>query len=152
MVKSGVSWPESSDEITAEQTGEGGKKCGGAGYPNQPVTRRLLSKCFQQGRRLKLESPRRFRELANVRPKFAKGGYLPAAKRIPMPLVDTEQFDKHYHRVVFSQPMFIAPLGNGLGEILVEVGRLCFGCGHYFEGKSRSAADSISANNFRCQV
>jgi len=112
----------------------------------------MIAQCFQQGRRLKLESPRRFRELANVRPKFAKGGDLPAAKRIPMSLVDTEQFDKHCHRVVFSQPMFIAPLGNGLGEILVEVGLFCLWCGHYFEGKSRPAADSISANSFRCQV
>lgn len=152
MVKNCVSWPESSDEITAEQTGKGRKNCGGAGYPNQSFTRRLLTNCFQQDRRLKLESPRRFRELANVRPKFAKGGDFPAAKRIPMPLVDAEQFDKHCHRVVFSQPMFIAPLGNGLGEILVEVGLFCFWRGHYFEGKSRSAADSISANSFRCQV
>ncbi len=39
-----------------------------------------------------------------------------------MPLVYSEQFDKEYHRVVFSQPMFIAPLGEGLGELLVEVG------------------------------
>jgi hypothetical protein len=41
--------------------------------------------------------------------------------------------------------MFIAPLGNGLGEFLVEVRRLCGGLGHGFEGSSRSAADSISA-------
>jgi hypothetical protein len=62
-----------------------------------------------------------------------------------MLLVDSEQFDKQYHRVVFSQPMFIAPLGNGLGEFLVEVRLFCAWLGHHFEGSSRLAADSTSA-------
>ena len=44
-----------------------------------------------------------------------------------------------------SQPMFIAPLGNGLGEFLVEVRRLCGGLGHHFEDSRRLAADSTSA-------
>ena len=42
-----------------------------------------------------------------------------------MPLMDSEQLDKEHHRVVFSQPMFIAPLGNGLGELLVKVRLFC---------------------------
>ena len=33
-----------------------------------------------------------------------------------MPLVDSEQLDKQQHRVVLSQSMFFAPLGNGLGR------------------------------------
>ena len=107
---------------------------------------------LQQGGGLNLEISGSLGELADVSTKFTEGGNLPAAEGVPVLLVDPEQFDEQCHRVVFSQPMFIAPLGNGLGEILVEVGLLCFGCGHYFEGKSSSAADSISANNFRCQV
>jgi hypothetical protein len=67
-----------------------------------------------------------------------------AAKFIPMPLVDSEQFDKEYHRVVFSQPMFIAPLGDGLGELLVEVGLFVGRHGDYLAGKSKSVTDSIS--------
>ena len=51
---------------------------------------------------------------------------------IPMPLVNSEQLDKEYHRVVFSQPMFIAPLRNGLGELLVEVGLFGGRHGDYF--------------------
>ena len=39
-----------------------------------------------------------------------------------MPLMDSEQFDEEHHRVVFSQPMSIAPLRHGLVELLVEVG------------------------------
>jgi hypothetical protein len=74
---------------------------------------------------LDLKCPRGVSQFANVSPKFGKRGNFPAAKFIPMPLMDSEQFDKQYHRVVFSQPMFIAPLGNGLGEFLVEVRRLC---------------------------
>jgi hypothetical protein len=84
-------------------------------------------------------------EFRDVRAELLKGWYFPAANLIPMLLVDSEQFDKQYHRVVFSQPMFIAPLGNGLGEFLVEVRRLCGGLGHHFEGSNRLAADSTSA-------
>ena len=62
-----------------------------------------------------------------------------------MLLMDAEQFDKEYHRVVFSQPMLIAPLGNGLGELLVEVGLFVVRHGDYLAGKSKSVADSISA-------
>lgn len=92
-------------------------------------------------------------ELHDVRAELLEGWNFPAAEFIPMLLVDSEQFDKQYHRVVFSQPMFIAPLGNGLGEFLVEVRRLLFfGFGHHFEGRSRPSAVSISAKSFRCQV
>jgi hypothetical protein len=61
-----------------------------------------------------------------------------------MPLMDSEQLDKQYHHVVFSQPMFIAPLGDGLGELLVEVGLFVGRHGDYFAGKSKSVTDSIS--------
>jgi hypothetical protein len=49
------------------------------------------------------------------------------------------------HRVVFSQPMFVAPLGDGLGEFLVEVRLVGGWLGHHFEGSNRFAADSTSA-------
>ena len=62
-----------------------------------------------------------------------------------MLLMHAEQLDKEYHRVVFSQPMFIAPLGNGLGELLVEVGLFVVRHGDYLAGSSKSVADSISA-------
>ena len=70
-----------------------------------------------------MSAPRRA-SLRDVRAELLERGNFPAAKFIPMPLMDSKQFDKQYHRVVFSQSMFIAPLGNGLGEFLVEVGRL----------------------------
>jgi hypothetical protein len=87
---------------------------------------------------------RRADEFRDVRAKLLEGGNFPAAKFIPMPLVDSEQFDKEHHRVVFSQAMFIAPLGNGLGEVLIEVRLFCAWHGDYFGGKSKSATDSIS--------
>ena len=46
-----------------------------------------------------------------------------------MPLVNAEQLDEEHHRVIFSQPMFIAPLGDGLVELLVEVGLFVVGHG-----------------------
>ena len=61
-----------------------------------------------------------------------------------MLLVDSEQLDKEHHRVVFSQPMFIAPLGDGLGELLVEVGLFVGRHEDYLAGKSKSVTDSIS--------
>ena len=61
-----------------------------------------------------------------------------------MPLVDSEQLDEEHHRVVFSQPMFIAPLGDGLVELFVEVGLFVVGHEDYLAGSSRPATDSIS--------
>jgi hypothetical protein len=68
-----------------------------------------------------LKCLRRADEFRDVRAKLLEGRNFPAAKFIPMLLVNSEQLDEKHHRVVFSQPMFIAPLGNGLGEVLVEV-------------------------------
>ena len=48
-------------------------------------------------------------------------------------------------RVVFSQPMFIAPLGDGLGELLVEVGLFVGRHSDHSGAKSKSVTDSISA-------
>ena len=67
-----------------------------------------------------------------------------------MLLMDSEQLDEEEHGVVFSQPMFIAPLGDGLVELFVEVGLFVVGHEGYFAGNSRLATDSISAYSFRC--
>ena len=61
-----------------------------------------------------------------------------------MPLMDAKQLDKEHHRVVFSQAMFIAPLGDGRVELFVEVGLFGVWHGDYFAGRSKAATDSIS--------
>ena len=74
-----------------------------------------------------------------------EGWNFPPADLVPMPLVDSEQLDEEHHRVVFSQPMFIAPLGDGLVELFVEVGLIVVGHEDYLAGRIRPATDSISA-------
>ena len=54
-----------------------------------------------------------------------------------MPLMDSEQLDEEHHRVVFSQPMFIAPLGDGLVELLVEVGLFVCSAWGLFRGQQQ---------------
>jgi hypothetical protein len=60
-----------------------------------------------------------------------------------MPLMDSEQFDEEHHRVVFSQAMFITPLGDGRVELFIEIGLFILPHVGHLAGKSRSAADSI---------
>jgi hypothetical protein len=91
-----------------------------------------------------LKCLRRADEFPDVRAKLLEGRNFAAAKFIPMLLMDSEQLDEKHHRVVFSQPMFIAPLGDGLGELIVEVGLFVARHGDYFGGKSKSETDSIS--------
>jgi len=82
----------------------------------------LRSERFLQPGGLLLKCLRRADEFRDVRAELLKRWNFATAKLIPMPLMDSEQLDKEYHRVVSRSAMFIAPLGNGLGELLVEVG------------------------------
>ena len=84
-------------------------------------------------------------EFRDVGAELLKGRDFTTADFIPMPLMDSEQLDQEQHRVIFSQPMFIAPRGDGLGEFLVEVRLFCVWLGLHFEGSSKWAAVSTSA-------
>ena len=92
-----------------------------------------------------LKFPRCLDQLCDVRAKLLEGRQFTTADFIPMPLMNSEQFDEEHHRVVFSQAMFIAPLGDGRVELFVEIGLFVVRHDDYLADKSRSAADSISA-------
>ena len=110
-----------------------------------PATKKwLASQHFEQVRCLSLKIPGGFDKLGNISAELRKGRNLTATEFIPMPLVDSEQLDEEHHRVIFSQPIFTAPLGDGLVELLVEVGLFRVRHGGYFADSSKFATDSIS--------
>ena len=61
-------------------------------------------------------------------------------------LMNPKEFDEQQRGIIFAQLVLFAPMGDGLREFLVEVGRLFLVVrAHCLAGSSRSAADSISA-------
>jgi hypothetical protein len=59
-----------------------------------------------------LKRLRRADEFRDVGAELLEGRNFATAKFILMPLVDSEQLAEEHHRVFFSQPMYIAPLGD----------------------------------------
>ena len=94
---------------------------------------------------MSLKRPRSIDKLCDVRSELLKRRNFPAAEFIPVPLVNSEQLDEEHHRIVLSQPMSVAPVGNGLAELLVEIGLFIVWHDDHFPDSSKPPTDSISA-------
>jgi hypothetical protein len=92
-----------------------------------------------------LKCPRRFRELRDVLSELLKRRDFPVTDFIPVPLVNSKQFEEQDYRVILWQSMCFAPIGNGTAEFLIEVYLFIVGHRDHLAVTSKSVADSISA-------
>ena len=93
---------------------------------------------------MSLKRPSCFGKLRDVRSELLKRRDLPAADFIPVALVNSEQLDEEHHGIVLSQPMCVTPVGDGLVELVVEIGLIVVRHGDHFADTSNPATDSIS--------
>ena len=94
---------------------------------------------------MSLKGPRSFGKPRDVRSELLERRNFPSADFIPVPLVDSEQLDEEHHGIVLPQPMCVAPVGNGLAELLVEIGLFTVWHDDHFPDNSKPLTDSISA-------